>query len=405
MDDARPGAAQPAGTAKATTIVAVGMLGMNALAYAFTLAAAHRLGPTEFGGVSALLGVLIVANVGALALQATAARRLAIAPIGAREQVAADVVRSAIGVALTLGLLLLVLTPVLDEVLHLEDWVAAAMVAVASVPLTMMGAYSGIAQGERRWSQLATIYLSMGIGRVLFGGLGLALEPTMRSAMIGIAIGSFVPAIVGAWLDRVPTRTVGHEPVLGELWRNGHTLLAFFAFTNLDVLLARHLFSSTDAGVYAAGAILSKTCLFLPTFVLVVAFPTMATDRHGRPWLKPLLLVLALGGIAVLGAWLLPDLAVAFAGGSEYEALGEVAWLFALEGTLFAALQILVYDTIAGQTRAAHLLWIGVAVICAVALLTVDSVTALVSLVTAVALAVGLGCVATSRGLLRDDGQ
>ena len=67
--------------------------------------------------------------------------------------------------------------------------------------------------------------------------------------------------------------------MLGELWRNGHTLLAFFAFTNLDVLLARHLFSSTDAGVYAAGAILAKTCLFLPTFVLVVAFPTMASDR------------------------------------------------------------------------------------------------------------------------------
>ena len=57
------------------------MLGMNALAYAFTLAAAHRLGPTEFGGVSALLGVLIVANVGALALQATAARRLATASL------------------------------------------------------------------------------------------------------------------------------------------------------------------------------------------------------------------------------------------------------------------------------------------------------------------------------------
>ena len=72
--------APTAGTAKATTIVAVGMLGMNALAYAFTLAAAHRLGPKEFSAVSALLGILIVANVGALALQATAARRLATAP-------------------------------------------------------------------------------------------------------------------------------------------------------------------------------------------------------------------------------------------------------------------------------------------------------------------------------------
>jgi hypothetical protein len=65
------------GAARATSIVGIGMMAMNALAYGFTLLAAHLLGPTAFGGVSALLGVIIVANVGALALQATAARRLA----------------------------------------------------------------------------------------------------------------------------------------------------------------------------------------------------------------------------------------------------------------------------------------------------------------------------------------
>jgi O-antigen/teichoic acid export membrane protein len=391
MDAGRRGVAPTAGTARATTIVAVGMMGMNVLAYAFTLAAAHRLGPTEFGGVSALLGVLIVANVGALALQATAARRLATAPNDQRPGVAADVVRSAIRVALVLGALLLAATPVMNSLLHLDDWVAAAMVAVACIPLTLMGAYSGIVQGERRWTSLALIYLAMGAGRIVCGGIALFVDPSMRSAMIGIAIGSFAPALVGAWFNRVrATPTSGHQPVLGELWRNGHTLLAFFAFTNLDVLLARHLFSSTDAGIYAAGAILSKSCLFLPTFVLVVAFPTMASDRRGRPWLKPLLLVLALGSVVVLGVWLLPDLAVAFAGGSEYADLGDVAWLFALEGTLFAALQILVYDTIAGQTHAAFVLWLGSALVCIVAALAIGSVGVLVAFVSVVAFGIGL---------------
>jgi O-antigen/teichoic acid export membrane protein len=209
--------------------------------------------------------------------------------------------------------------------------------------------------------------------------------------MIGVAAGSVLPLLV-AWrlCPAPPAASTGDRPVLVELWRNGHTLLAFFVFTNLDVLLARQLFSHHDAGIYAGGAILTKACLFLSTFVLVVAFPSMASDRAGRPWAKPVLLALVLGGCAVLATLLLPDLAESFAGGGEYVGLGQVAWIFALEGTMFAVLQILVYDTIAGQTHAAPLLWAGVVGVAAIALPGVHSVEALAAIVTGVGCVVGL---------------
>ncbi len=386
---AMPGPLTPV---KATGVVALGMMAMNALAYAFTLLAAHVLGPSDFGGVSALLGILIVGAVGALAVQATAARRLATCPPHHEAAVIRDVLLSCARLTVLIGLVLLLLTPLIDSLLHLDDPVAGSMVALSTVPTTMMGAYAGITQGQRRWSTLAAIYAALGVGRLLGGATAILIEPTLRSAMIGLAVGSLLPFIVGAATTRLPpaTRDSDHAPLLGELWRNGHTLLAFFVFTNLDVLLARHLFDRTDAGIYAAGAILVKACLFLPTFVLVVAFPTMAADRSGRPWLRPLLTVLGLGVLAVLGAWLLPDLAVAFAGGSEYADLGHVAWLFAIEGTIFAALQILVYDTIAGQSHATYVLWIGAALIAALAITWLDSVTSLVIVVIAVAAGVGL---------------
>ena len=70
---------------------------------------------------------------------------------------------------------------------------------------------------------------------------------------------------------------------------------------------------------------------------------------------------------------------------------------------MFAALQILVYDTIAGQTHAAGVLWVGAAVICVIAPLAINSVgraVTLVALVTAVAFAVGLRLSRSVTGLM-----
>lgn len=409
MSGERAGRAPGAG--RATTVVGIAMMAMNAFAYSFTLLAAHTLGPADFGGVGALLGVIIVANVGSLALQATAARRLATTSAAERDAVHRDVLRTGRLLSAGIGLVLLLAIPLLDTVLRLDDWVATAMVALACTALTMMGAYAGVAQGERRWPALAAIYLAMGVGRMLVGGLALFLHTSLRAAMIGIAIGSLLPLVVGRQLCGAPAgpataRTApgppatsggerrGDDAPLHELWRNGHTLLAFFAFTNVDVLLARTLFTAHDAGIYAGGAILTKACLFLPTFVLVVAFPAMAADPGSRAWRRPLLIVGALGGCAVAGSALLPGLAESFAGGDAYAGLGDVAWVFALEGTLFAALQILVYDSIAGQSHAASLLWTASAIAVGAAALVVRSVTTLVSVMAVVAVVTGAVVVA-----------
>lgn len=385
-------AAASESTAAATSLVAAGMMVMNVCVYGFTLISAHTLGPRSFGAVSALLGVLIVANVGSLALQATAARRIATAQPASRDAVGHDLVVNTWHVALGLILLGLALTPVLAHMLHVSA-LAAAMVGLTVGPLTMVGGYAGVLQGSRRWTWLAATYVVLGLGRLVAGGLALVVDQSVGAAMIGIAIGSAAPALVGWFGCRsVPHGATGrHAPALIEVWRNGHSLLAFFALTNVDVLLARHLFTHLDAGIYAAGSVIAKSCLFLPQFVIVVAFPGMAQDQAAnssdRAWLRPLVIVGALGLLAVAGTAVLRDLAVTFVGGSEYAALADYAWLFALEGTMFALLQLMVYRQIARQAHVAVFLWVAVLAVVTYAQLFVGSNQELaLALVAAVAL-------------------
>jgi hypothetical protein len=366
------------------------MMAMNVLVYLFTLAASHLLGPEQFSGVSAFLGVLLVANVGALAIQATAARRIATSPPEQRAEVTHDVIVSTWHTAVGLGALFTVASPAYAAALH-TSYVAALVVGLTVAPLTMIGGYLGALQGSERWRELAITFVAIGVGRAAFGVAGIAIDKSVTTAMTGVLLGAVVPAAIGWWFCRsVPHNAVGrHHSVLREVWHNGHGLLAFFVLTNLDVIVARNQFNHTTAGLYAAGSILTKTCLFLPQFVIIVAFPRMAQDQAdesgGKAWRKPLYVVIALGLCAVVGCYVLRSLAVTFVGGSAYEGLAAYAWLYTLEGTVFAALQMVVYRQIARQAHVAVYLWVTAALVAGIGIAFADSNRHLVLMVTVLA--------------------
>ncbi len=94
---------------------------------------------------------------------------------------------------------MLVLAPLLERVLRLDNLVSAVLVAATCVPLTLMGAQSGVLQGERRWPSLSLIYLALGLPRLVIGVAFMLWRPTQASAMLGVTVAAVVPAVVG-WL-------------------------------------------------------------------------------------------------------------------------------------------------------------------------------------------------------------
>lgn len=368
----------------ATIAVAIGI--MNVATYGFNILAAHTIGTDAYGAFSALLGVMLVISVLSLGLQATGARRISAEP----DQVVA-IERVVLGVglrsAVVLGVVLLALSPLINVVLHLESIGTALLVGVTAIPLTYMGAQAGVLQGEQRWTPLAVLYLSQGVGRIIPGAIAILISPTEFSAMIGLVFGFWMPVLVGWLALRRPRSGVPHSEghpgleLIREVANSSQALLAFFALSNVDILVARATMPTSQAGLYAAGLIMVKAILFLPQFVVVVAFPTMSKGASRKTLVAALGLSAVLGAVGVLAVLVLPRLALIFVGGSDFDPIADDLWKFAIVGTLLSMIQLLVYSALARrQGRATLMIWT-LLVVLVVGALAVGSATSLVMVV------------------------
>ena len=382
--------------------IAVAMAVMNVATYGFQMLAARILGPTEYGAVASLMALLMVLAVLQLGLQATAARRISSTPehVAQIERVVLTVTYRA---ALGLGAVMLLAAPVVQVLLKLDTVWPAVFLALAAVPLTVQGGQAGILQGERRWLPLALVYLGVGVPRLVICSLCVWVRPTEASAMFGVMLGLLVPALVG-WLALRRPRERGAQSaehagpaIVRETFHASLALLAFFVLSNADIVVARNVLDAHDAGLYAGGLILTKAALFLPQFVVVVAFPAMSTvEARRRALLRSLGLVAVLGACCALGVLLLPDVAMLFVGGREYAEVESLLWVFAVLGTLLSMLQLLVYSVLGRQgTRSAYLIWLAVVALVVGGLFTA-SLDGLLATVAGVDLVLFVGLLALS---------
>ena len=176
-----------------------------------------------------------------------------------------------------------------------------------------------------------------------------------------------------------------------------HALIALYALTNLDVLLARAQLSAFDAGLYAAGALVARAVFFLPQAILVAAFPRIVAGARNAQR-QAVAAVAILGLLATAFVALFPTLVVGIMAGEQYLEVADEAWIFALAGAGFGVVQVLLYARMAhNDRRATILLWTAVAALVGLGLTLGTSISALVTCAAAVAWTTALIGVAWAR--------
>jgi len=350
--------------AKGLIFVGVGTLLGNGAAYLLSMVAARILSIEDFGAFGALLGLLVILSTLAISTQALTARRVSVAGAD-RPAVEGAALRLSVYIGVVIIMLGIIAAWPVSVIFQIPAFAVA--LGIASLAFVVVGsATMGIAQGREEHTRLAAGFMANGIGRAIGGILGVVILGTILGAAIGIVIGCFVGALFsyllicrGVWRGQVSRENTT------EFLHVLHALIVLFTLTNVDVLLARFFLTDFESGQYAVGVLLAKIAFFLPNAIIIVLFPKMTSGDSRRAVLVATGLTATVGFVVIMTSLFFGNLVIRVLGGPEYvDLLGSRAWLFALEGSAFALVQVLLYARLATQDKRAVLtVWIALAVL------------------------------------------
>jgi len=283
--------------------------GMN-LVYNFVVA--HRLGADQFGHASVVYTLLMLLSSITLTFQLVCSKFVA------RSQSAAEKIaiyhllhRWAWAAGLLVGALLTLSSGGIAGYLNLPSRTLILLLAAAATFYVPLGVRRGFMQGTYDFGPLA-LNFSLEVVIKLAGAVAL-----ISSYQVAGVVGAMTASVFVAYFIAIPrkhhiTDIPGAKLISGA--GEGLQAATFFVgqviINNLDIILVKHFFDSTQAGVYAAVALVGRVVYMLSWSVVSSMFPFSAgarSEKGSRAVLSTaLLLVAGIATLFTLGAWLAP---------------------------------------------------------------------------------------------------
>jgi hypothetical protein len=198
--------------------------------------------------------------------------------------------------------------------LNLPSTLLVQVLAIGTVFYIPLGTRRGFMQGAYDFVPLAISYV-LEVVIKLIGAL------VLISAGLGVpgVVAAISASVVVAYFVAVPRKhhftEVPHAKLRAGMGEGVQALIFFIGqviINNLDIILVKHFFDATQAGVYAAIALIGRVVYMLTWSVVSSMFPfsagARAEERSGRAVLSTaLFLAASISGIFICCAWLAPS--------------------------------------------------------------------------------------------------
>jgi len=280
---------------------------------AYNIAVARFLGPTGFGHATAVYTLLTLISAVTLSFQIVCAKVVAQqSTLEGKSAVYRRFERSAWAAGIAVALALFVFQTQISNYLNLPTPILVVLLAVGAAFYVPLGSRRGYIQGAYGFHRLAINLVVEGLARLggslLLIALGFGVRGVIAANAAAVALAYFAAASKLA--PRVPSDVrlphAFHEALQAIIFFVGQVLI-----NNCDIVLVKHFFPPTEAGLYAAVALVGRVIFAFSSAVVNSMFPIVAgtreKERKGHGVLATsLLLVAAIGSVLALGLRLTP---------------------------------------------------------------------------------------------------
>lgn len=333
----------------------ISVLVVNGGNYLYNLLLGRFLGPKAFADAALLVTLLLVLSFLGMTFQLVTAKFTAEYSGRVWTVFRQRMSLYALLLGTLLGGLLLFLAPLLQQLLHTESPYVFYIFALGVPLYFLMSVSRGQYQGQESFVKLSLSYQFEMWGRLLITFVALLLVRESFGSMV--ALGIFGSLVLGLYpfkkLRLVRVRNF-QSPVLDVAKiRNFMLVTASYELTqilinNSDILLVKHFFEPTEAGLYSSLALIGRVVYFVAWMFVMLLLPTVVRHKkEGRPT-KPILFqyVLYVGILSVCIVSicaLFPEPIIQILFGKAYISMAGLLWQYALATSLFAVANIFTY--------------------------------------------------------------
>jgi O-antigen/teichoic acid export membrane protein len=336
-------------------LVIGGALVANLLNYVFHFIISRRLGPDDYGTLTALLAIAAMTGVIGAALSSVALQETAKLWVRHRDDHIGEFVRHAVpavvGISAALWIGLIAVSFVIGPYLHIANWDLWLAFATYCAAVTGASFLRGCAQGAHRFVSFAASLVGEAIVKLAVA----VILVTIGWHVLG-ALGGFIAGITFAGIVLVPL--IARRPESSTFDKSEHThlrlggesfkVLGVTTFTSVlmfvDTLFAKHHLSGVDAGYYGAAGTLARIIPYGVGLISLVLMPKAAAALHtSRESLVQLLGVAVGAGLILTGVLVglfvvAPGFVIAISYGAKFAASVPLLRLYGIDGGLLALL-------------------------------------------------------------------
>ncbi len=294
-------------------IMLVGSSLVSVVNFGYNIAVARMLGPSAFGHAAAAVTLLMLVSAITLSFQLVCAKFVARNEAAAgKAQVYSALMHRALLVGALLGVSLLLASGYVASYLNLPSRWVVMLLALGIAFYIPLGVKRGGLQGTCSFARLSWNFLleafTKFVGAVVLIHLGYGVYGAVAAISLSVVLAFCVPAI--------PPELKVHPAIgLPASFHEGMQAIVFFVgqvvINNVDILLVKHFFSSDQAGLYAAIALVGRVIYFASWSVVSAMFPISAGAKpkveNASVLVVPLIIVLCISLLFIVGLGMFPE--------------------------------------------------------------------------------------------------